>query len=138
MYATLGRFSADEEAELLERHGIADVTCGDLPRGVVVGTVELWGCTGTGGDYHWHLREPQRAQKLLKPTGRPQPTWFEPFQQASIGDRDRDQSKAQLGGNFPHEWKIAPDGTTALSMASTAVCRGKPIPPNTTAGWRAP
>ena len=79
VYATIGRFSGGQEAELLERHGIDDVICDDLPRGVLVGTVELWDCTGTDGDYHWHLRHPQRAKKLLKPTGRPQPTWFKPF-----------------------------------------------------------
>jgi hypothetical protein len=79
VYATLGRFPGDQEAELLERHGIDDVTCDDLPRGLLIGTVELWDCTGTGGDYRWHLRDPERAKKLLKPTNRPQPTWFEPF-----------------------------------------------------------
>ena len=79
VYATIGRFSGGQEAELLERHGIDDVICDDLPRGVLVGTVELWDCTGTDGDYHWHLRHPRRAKKLLKPTGRPQPTWFKPF-----------------------------------------------------------
>jgi hypothetical protein len=79
VYATLGRFSGDKEAELLARHGIDDVTCDDLPRGVLVGAVELWDCTATDGDYRWHLRDPQRAEELLKPTGRPLPTWFEPF-----------------------------------------------------------
>jgi hypothetical protein len=43
-----------------------------LPRGVLIGTVELYGCDG--GD--WHLRNPKRAKKLLKPKKQPQPVWF--------------------------------------------------------------
>ena len=46
-----------------------------LPRGVLIGTVELYGCDG--GD--WHLRNPKRAKKLLKPKKQPQPVWFYPF-----------------------------------------------------------
>jgi len=29
--------------------------------------------------YRWHLAEVQRAKKLRKPRGHPQPVWFEPF-----------------------------------------------------------
>lgn len=46
-----------------------------LPRGVIIGTVELWGCDG--GD--WYLRDPKRLAKPIKPTKHPQPIWFYPF-----------------------------------------------------------
>lgn len=35
--------------------------------------------TGSGGNYEWHVRNPERATELLKPTKRPQPIWFSPF-----------------------------------------------------------
>lgn len=46
-----------------------------LPRGVIIGTVELYDCDQ--GD--WLLREPQRLATPLKPTMHPQPVWFFPF-----------------------------------------------------------
>ena len=55
------------------------VNPGDLPVGVLVGTVEITGCTGKPGDYEWHLSQPERLLKLLKPENRPQPVWFHPF-----------------------------------------------------------
>ena len=79
IYASLGRYPDDEEAEMQEMYGIEDVACEDLPRGVLIGTVELWDCTGAGDDYKWHVRDPERAKKLLKPTKHPQPVWFNPF-----------------------------------------------------------
>jgi hypothetical protein len=75
IYASQKRYSAEEEAEMMEDYGITDVSCDDLPRGVLVGTVDLHDCDG--GD--WHVRKPERAGKLLKPTRRPQPDWFYPF-----------------------------------------------------------
>jgi hypothetical protein len=77
IYACRERFLVGEEAELLEMYGMTDVD--DLPRGVLVGTAELWDCTGSGGNYQWHLRNPERATELLKPTKPPQAVWFEPF-----------------------------------------------------------
>ena len=52
---------------------------GELPTGVIVGTVEVVDCTGTPGDYNWHLKNPQRLPKPLKPKNKPQPAWFHPF-----------------------------------------------------------
>jgi hypothetical protein len=52
---------------------------GDLPTGVLVGTVEITGCTGMPGDYKWHLANPQRLARMLKPKNQPQPVWFYPF-----------------------------------------------------------
>lgn len=52
---------------------------GDLPVGVLVGTVEITGCTGEPGNYKWHLSNPERLAKTLIPENRPQPVWFHPF-----------------------------------------------------------
>jgi hypothetical protein len=52
---------------------------GDLPVGVLVGTVEISDCTGRPGDYQWHLRKPDRLPRHLKPKKHPQPVWFYPF-----------------------------------------------------------
>ena len=51
----------------------------DLPRGVIVGTVELFDCTKGPHDYEWHLRNPKRFARPRKPVGKPQPVWFNPF-----------------------------------------------------------
>lgn len=52
---------------------------GDLPTGVLIGTVEITNCTGRPGDYEWHLANPERLDELIKPKGKPQPVWFKPF-----------------------------------------------------------
>jgi hypothetical protein len=75
IYAGLGRYSAADEAEMMDEYGIRDVACDDLPRGVLVGTVVLYDCDG--GD--WYVRDPQRAAELRKPKNQPQPVWFFPF-----------------------------------------------------------
>jgi hypothetical protein len=51
----------------------------DLPRGVIVCTVEIYNCTGSPGDYHWHLRDPKPLSRPRKSVGKPQPVWFNPF-----------------------------------------------------------
>ena len=75
VYAALGRYPEDEEAEMMAEYGIKDVTCDDLPRGVLVGSVELHDCDGG----EWHLRNPVRAEKPVQPKNQPQPVWFHPF-----------------------------------------------------------
>jgi hypothetical protein len=52
---------------------------GDLPTGVLVGTVEIIDCTGESGNYQWHLAKPERLERNLKPQKHPQPSWFNPF-----------------------------------------------------------
>jgi hypothetical protein len=52
---------------------------GDLPTGVLVGTVEISDCIGEPGDYEWHLVNPERLKRNLKPNKHPQPAWFYPF-----------------------------------------------------------
>ncbi len=51
---------------------------GDLPTGVLVGTIEVCDCRGKKGDYRWLLRAPKRLSKLRKPKNHPQPKWFYP------------------------------------------------------------
>ena len=75
IYASLGRYSKGDEAEMMDEYSLDDVSCDDLPRGVLIGTAELF--DSDGGD--WHLKEPERAAKLLKPDKHPQPVWFKPF-----------------------------------------------------------
>jgi hypothetical protein len=62
LYASLGRYPVKDEARMMQEYGITDVACARLPRGVIVGSVELVGCDG--GD--WHLRKPERATKLAE------------------------------------------------------------------------
>jgi predicted transcriptional regulator len=50
-----------------------------LPRGVLIGTVEVFKCTGIPGAYRWHLRAPRRLARPRKPKAHPQPVWFNPF-----------------------------------------------------------
>jgi hypothetical protein len=52
---------------------------GDLPSGMLVGMVEITGCTGRPGDYEWHLAKPERLPEPLAPHSKPQPVWFNPF-----------------------------------------------------------
>jgi hypothetical protein len=75
VYASQRRLSAADEAKWMGDYRIKDVSCDDLPRGVLVGTVELHDCDGG----RWRLRKPERAKRLLKLKKRPQPAWFYPF-----------------------------------------------------------
>lgn len=52
---------------------------GDLPIGVLIGTVQIVDCTGEPGNYGWHWAKPKRLAKPLKPMKHPQPAWFYPF-----------------------------------------------------------
>lgn len=56
-----------------------DMQPGELPTGVLVGTVEVTGCSFNGEEYEWHLSNPERLRKTRKPKNHPQPMWFFPF-----------------------------------------------------------
>jgi hypothetical protein len=60
---------------MMAEYGIRDVACDDLPRGVLVGTVDLFDCDGG----EWYVHSPRRAANLRKPKNQPQPVWFIPF-----------------------------------------------------------
>lgn len=73
LYAS--RIPVDDIPGWMKKYGMSKENYNDLPRGVLVGSVELYDCNGG----EWYLRHPQRATKLLVPTNRPQPIWFRPF-----------------------------------------------------------
>ena len=75
IYAGLRRYRPEEEASMMEEYGIHDVHVDDLPRGVIIGTVELHDCDGG----EWYLQNPERTTRLRKPKNHPQPAWFNPF-----------------------------------------------------------
>lgn len=50
-----------------------------LPTGVIVGTAVIEDVTRGEQFYEWHLADVERVKKLRKPTGHPQPVWFQPF-----------------------------------------------------------
>jgi hypothetical protein len=50
-----------------------------LPTGVIVGSAVIAKVTRGEDFYHWHLTEVERAARLRKPRGQPQPVWFQPF-----------------------------------------------------------
>jgi ASCH domain len=91
IYAGHNRIEAEEEARIAAQF---DIDVDGLPRGVLVGTVEIIGCRpveksdsegacfeiddGTG--FHaWVLDRPKRAEVLEKATRQPQPMFFNPF-----------------------------------------------------------
>ena len=67
-----------EQVKIIE----PELLSGDLPTGVIVGSavIERVSRVDEGGSiYRWHLADVERATKLRKPTGHPQPVWFKPF-----------------------------------------------------------
>ena len=54
---------------------------GDLPTGVIVGTVDIVDCKYFADDdvYGYVLRNPKRFRSAIKPKHYPQPCWFFPF-----------------------------------------------------------
>jgi predicted transcriptional regulator len=91
IYASLGATDPDACAAVERAHRI-DIE--RLPRGVLVGTVEIVGCRPlvrgdsaaagfeieeTDGRYAWLLARPERAEVIVKPARHPQPVFFRPF-----------------------------------------------------------
>jgi hypothetical protein len=79
IYAALGRYDAETECSLLLEYAI-DEMAASLPRGFVVGSVELYDCLAAGDGYEWCLRGPVRFREPLSPARHPQPVWFRPFE----------------------------------------------------------
>lgn len=53
---------------------------GELPTGVIVGSVEIADCKKLGHrDYAYKLKNPRRYRKMFKPKKRAQPCWFFPY-----------------------------------------------------------
>ena len=51
----------------------------DLPTGVIVGTASIKEVVKGDSLYEWHLTDVERAKRFRKPSGQPQPVWFNPF-----------------------------------------------------------
>ena len=52
---------------------------GELPTGVIVGSAVIEKVTPGVAGFEWHLTDVERAETFRKPTGHPQPVWFQPF-----------------------------------------------------------
>jgi hypothetical protein len=91
VYASLGRAHPEDEDRVRRDYGI-DVE--SLPRGVLVGTVEISDCrrvhptdSAAAGfsirrdddSFGWHLTKPSRARRPRAPARQPQPIFFRPF-----------------------------------------------------------
>src|SRR3954463_15042995 len=86
VYAGLQRIEPEEEARIAAEF---DIDVDALPRGVILGSVEIVGCEPlksshsqdacfrvarrTGG-FAWHLARPRRAKTKRRQTGHPQPS----------------------------------------------------------------
>ena len=71
--------SLKEMDEINQAFG-TDLNLKILPRGVLVGTVEIIECKELGYErYEWVMSGPMRIEPYLKPSGFPQPSFFNPF-----------------------------------------------------------
>lgn len=66
MYAVRGRYSREEEANVVTQYGINKVSYEDLPRVVLINTVEKYDYAGKPGSFQKHVRQPKRASRLRK------------------------------------------------------------------------
>jgi hypothetical protein len=62
-----------------EDFGRMRLKSGDLPTGVLIGTVEVVGSRVGDGCCEWLLANPKRLDEALRPEKHPQPAWFYPF-----------------------------------------------------------
>lgn len=76
IYAGEGRYRKADEAAWSDEHGL-DLDA--LPRGVIVGSVEIVGCRECDEEFEWDLARPERAKRLVRPRKQPQPRFFYPF-----------------------------------------------------------
>ena len=65
--------------ELAEQVGMIEAGA-LLPTGVIVGSAVIEKVTRNHDLFEWHLAGIERAKKLRKPSGHPQPVWFHPFE----------------------------------------------------------
>lgn len=75
IYASQTRYSEGEEADMLDELDMVGISADELPRGVIVGSVELH----DSSEGEWYLRDPQRAETFVEPANHPNPVWFYPF-----------------------------------------------------------
>jgi hypothetical protein len=72
--ASAPRYPAEDDRDMQTEYGL---DLDSLPRGVIVGTVEVYECRlGAVCGYEWLLRWPRRLPKVLKPKSKPEPSRF--------------------------------------------------------------
>ena len=86
---------------------------GELPRGVIVGTVEVVNCEGGDGEFAWSLANPERLAEPLPSQSQPQPVWFFPFgrpEDAYVGpdDAGTDTTATDDSNGKPTATRFAP------------------------------
>ncbi len=121
IYASLGRYSKKAESEMLEDYGIVDVNSDKLPRGVLIGTVDLFDCD----DGEWYLRFPKRLETPVAPLVQPQPIWFYPFAE-----------KGKTGALTQQTNSTPPQSTSEALPSTTSNARTPRIPnPNSSSKY---
>jgi hypothetical protein len=79
LYATKNGPPADQAAAWVEETYGVEIDVANLPRGVLVGTIEIVGCReGKGGGFEWLLANPTRLATPRRPAKMPcSPSFFE-------------------------------------------------------------
>ncbi|HWB00657.1 MAG TPA: ASCH domain-containing protein [Pirellulales bacterium] len=75
IYLYASRIAADDDGAWAQ----AGAARGELPVGMLLGTVEIVDCQGRRGDFHWHLARPERLAEPLAVSKKPQPMFFYPW-----------------------------------------------------------
>jgi hypothetical protein len=67
---------------------------GDLPTGLIVGSVEIVDCKCFGeDDYRYELKKPRRYKKYLATKNQPQPLFFFPFNKRDLLARSKGKGR---------------------------------------------
>ncbi len=59
-----------------------------LPTGTIVGSAVIERVSRNEDIFEWYLKDVKRLSRHRKPTGRPQPVWFKPFDKIREGRSD--------------------------------------------------
>ena len=82
IYVYASQTTKPGDSDLLAQYRMKSVDIDELPRGVLLGTVELYDCQPSDeyeDEFEWKLRNAIRAKRKRKPTALAQPVWFYPF-----------------------------------------------------------
>lgn len=109
IYASLGKPDVSDSQVRSE----VGTSWKELPKGVLIGTVEVTDCNYEGGDYGWHLSNPQRLDAPIEPKEQPQPVWFNPFGSPDAPDLSDAESAPE------EEETPSRNGSSFLSMGGT-------------------
>ena len=95
----------------------------NLPRGMMVGTVEIADCVGSDGEYEWILANPQRLPEPLPPAEQPQPVWFYPFGRPEDAYQG---GAAEAATDMPAEPDVADSTPTTTRFAPVIAASKEP------------